>query len=180
VLEQTLFSGVRGPRTSVGLAGERFRIPSLTIEVGGAGFDAHQEHLWRTKNIEAALAVMRHLRMIPGEPTHLDRYLYIRDYWRVTPRCGGYLEVLVGLDRQLTDVGPADLLGRVIDPATFEVLDELRSPGRGVLFHACRSSMVRPGAWGFGVARFEGAKAQWYSYRRGDVGPWRVDPGRLA
>ena len=44
-----------------------------------------------------------------------------------------------------------------------EVVDELRSPGRGVLFYACRSYVVRPGSWAFGVANLEEGKCQWVS-----------------
>jgi predicted deacylase len=100
---------------------------------------------------------MKHLGMIEGAPPRRQRCLEIRDYWRVSPRAGGYLEPAVGLDRQFTETAPGEILGRVTSPVTFELLDELRSPGRGVIFYMCRSHMVRPGGWAFGVAPLEGS-----------------------
>jgi hypothetical protein len=46
-----------------------------------------------------------------------------------------------------------------VSPLTFEIVDELKSPGRGTLFYSCRSSMARPGGWAFGVADME--KSAW-------------------
>jgi predicted deacylase len=79
----------------------------------------------------------------------------------VGPTVGGYLEPTVGLERQLTEVGPGDVLATVRDAATFELLEEVRSPGRGVIFYACRAHMVRPGGWAFGVANLEDPHTGW-------------------
>ena len=98
-------------------------------------------------NVQGTLGVMKELKMIEGAPKTCDRYLRIQDYWRVSPRVGGYLEPAVGLDRQFTEV------------AKDELLEELHSPGIGTLFYSCRSYMVRPGAWAFGVADME--KSDW-------------------
>ena len=153
------FSGLRGGRTSLSYAGEKYRIPGIVAGVGGLGFGATQEAEWLEKNVQGTLGVMKRLGMVQGTPAYCDRYFEIHDYWRVSPRAGGYLETTVGLDRQLTEVGQGELLGRVIDPQTFEVLDELRSPGPGTMFYACRSYMVRPGSWAFGIADRE--KSAW-------------------
>ena len=85
--------------------------------------------------------------------------LRVGDYWRVSPRVGGYLEPVIGLERQFTELAPGELMARVVSPLTFEIVDELRSPGRGTLFYSCRSTMARPGGWAFGVADME--KSQW-------------------
>jgi hypothetical protein len=77
----------------------------------------------------------------------------------VSPRVGGYLEPVIGLDRQFTEFAPGELMARVVSPFTFEIVDELKSPGRGTLFYSCRSNMARPGAWAFGVADME--KSAW-------------------
>ena len=113
------------------------------------------------QNIEDTLGVIRHLGMIDGAPPVLDRYLEVHDYWRVGPRAGGYLEPLVGLDRQFTDVTKDELLARVSDPRTFEIVDEVRSPGHGTIFYACRAHMVRPGGWAFGVANHDDGRTGW-------------------
>jgi uncharacterized protein len=154
-----IHTGLRGPRTSVGYAGERYKIPGIVAEVGGLGFGETQEKAWLETNVRGTLGVMRHLGMIPGEPERMKRVLRIGDYWRVSPRVGGYLEPVIGLDRQFTEFAPGELMARVVSPLTFEVVDELTSPGRGTLFYSCRSSMARPGAWAFGVADME--KSAW-------------------
>jgi predicted deacylase len=147
--------------TSLGYAGERFGIPGIVAEVGGLGFGLEQESQWIEQNVRGTLGVLQHLGAIDGPPPALDRYLEIHDYWRVGPRAGGYLETTVGLDRQFTDVGPGELLARVVDPQTFEAIDEVRSPGRGTLFYACRPHMIRPGGWAFGVANREDGRTGW-------------------
>jgi predicted deacylase len=154
-----IHSGLRGPRTSVGYAGEKYRIPGIVAEVGGLGFGEEQEKAWLETNVRGTLGVLQHLGMVEGVPPRVNRVLQIGDYWRVSPRVGGYLEPLIGLDRQFTEFAPGELMARVVSPLTFEVLDELRSPGRGTLFYSCRSTMARPGAWAFGVADME--KSAW-------------------
>jgi predicted deacylase len=157
----TIHSGLRGPRTSLGYAGEQFGIPGIVAEVGGLGFGTAQEAAWMRQNVNGTRGVMQELGMLDGEPPRLDRYLEVHDYWRVGPRAGGYLEPLAGLDRQFTDVAPGELLARVVDPQSFEVVDEVRSPGQGTIFYACRAHMVRPGGWAFGVARRGNGRTGW-------------------
>ncbi len=156
-----LFTGPRGSRTSLGHAGEHHGIPGIVAEVGGLGFGDAQERQWLEANVTGTMSVMRHLGMLDGAPLSCGRYLMIEDYWRVGPSVGGYLEPLVGLDRQFSDVEKHECLARVISPTTFEVLEEIRSPGRGVIFYACRAHMVRPGSWAFGVADLEHGRAAW-------------------
>jgi predicted deacylase len=154
-----IHTGLRGPRTSVGYAGEHYKIPGIVAEVGGLGFGETQERDWLETNVRGTLGVMRHLGMLEGEPERMTRILRIGDYWRVSPRVGGYLEPTIGLDRQFTEFATGELMARVVSPLTFEIVDELRSPGRGTLFYSCRSTMVRPGGWAFGVADME--KSAW-------------------
>jgi hypothetical protein len=154
-----IHTGLRGPRTSVGYAGERYKIPGIVAEVGGLGFGEAQERAWLETNLRGTMGVMKHLGMMEGEPERVKKVLRIGDYWRVSPRVGGYLEPTIGLDRQFTEFAPGELMARVVSPLTFEVVDELRSPGRGTLFYSCRSTMARPGGWAFGVADME--KSAW-------------------
>lgn len=157
----TIHTGPRGPRTSLGFAGETFGVPGIVAEVGGLGFGEAQERRWLEQNIDGTLGVMRRLDMLDGPPPRLDRYLQVHDYWRVGPRSGGYIEPLVGLDRQFTDVGPNEVLARVFDARTFEQLDEVTAPGHGTIFYACRAHMIRPGGWAFGVANREDGRTGW-------------------
>jgi predicted deacylase len=157
----TIFSGLRGPRTSLGHAGERFGMPGIVAEVGGLGWGEPREDQWVHANVEGTMSVMRELKMLSGQSMHADRYLHFYDYWRVGPSVGGYLEPRAGLDRQFGEVAAGETLATVSDPMTFEVLEEVRSPGRGVIFYACRPHMVRPGGWAYGVASLEDSRTEW-------------------
>ena len=152
-------TGLRGARTSLGCAGEKYEIPGIVSGVGGLGWGEAIESDWLELNVKGTLGVMKNLGMLEGAPEYCDRYFRIEDYWRVSPKVGGYLEPTIGLDRQFTEVQEGELLGTVTSPTTFEIIDELRSPGRGTIFYACRPYMVRPGAWAFGVA--DGEKSEW-------------------
>lgn len=154
-----IHSGLRGPRTSSGFAGEQYKIPSIVAGVGGLGFGEAQEKTWLEQNVSGTFGVMKQIGMLAGEPERAARVLRVGDYWRVSPRVGGYLEPAIGLERQFTEIAKDELMGTVTSARTFEVLDELRSPGLGTLFYACRSYMVRPGAWAFGVADME--RSEW-------------------
>lgn len=156
-----IFGSLRGPRTSLGYAGETFKVPGIVAEVEGLGFGEMQERTWVDQNVQGTTSVMRHLGMLDGHPVRCPRYLVIQNYWRVGPSVGGYLEPLVGLARQFTEVASDEVLAKVIKPTTFELLEEIRSPGRGVIFYACRGQMVRPGSWSFGVANIEDGLAHW-------------------
>jgi uncharacterized protein len=157
----SIFSGLRGPRTSLGHAGEKYGIPGIVAEVGGLGWGEPQEGRWIQMNVDGTLGVMRQLGMIDGAVTPPSRYLHFHDYFRVGPSVGGYLEPVVGLDRQFTEVAKGEVLATVRHAMTFELLEEVRSPGRGIIFYACRSQMVRPGGWGFGVASLEDPRTEW-------------------
>lgn len=157
----TIYSGLRGSRTSLGHAGERYGIPGIVAEVGGLGWGEPQEQRWVQQNVDGTIGVMRQLGMLDGPVAPPTRYLHFHEYFRVGPSVGGYLEPAVGLDRQFTEVNRGELLARVHHAMTFELIEEVRSPGPGVIFYACRSHMVRPGAWGFGVASLDDPRTEW-------------------
>lgn len=156
-----MFSGFPGPRSSLAYAGAKYGLPGIVAEVGGLGFGEEKEREWLERNVEGTMGVMKQLGMLSGEPAYCDRYLCIGDRWRLSPRNAGYLEPTVGLDRQFTAVKPGEVLARLISPTSFEVLEELSSPGEGIIFYSCRSYMLRPGSWAFGIAVTEGGSSYW-------------------
>ncbi len=153
--------GFPGPRSSVGYASETMGIPGIIPEIGGLGFGAEQEGRWVERNVEGTLSVMRALGMLPGTPTYCSKYLIVGDRWRVSPRVGGYLEPALGLEAQFSQVEKGQIMGKVISATTFEEVDVLRSPGRGIVFYMCRPYLVRPGGWAFGVASLENGSSYW-------------------
>lgn len=153
-----------GPRSSIAYAGIKYNVPGIVAEIGGLGFGQELEDEWLEKNIQGTQGVMKYLGMLEGTPDFCSEYLLVNDRWRLSPKNGGYLEVSVGLDRQFTQVEKGEVLGKLISPTTFEVLEELKSPGKGILFYMCRSYMVRPGGWAFGIANIEEDISYWEKY----------------
>ena len=151
----TMFKGTHSNRTSMGRAGSQYDIPGIVPEIGGLGFGEEIEAGWIEDNIRGLLGNLKYLGMLEGEPEYCDKYLQIHDYWRISPQNGGYIELAVHPNGPLTLVKKDQLLAKVIDPETFEVIEELRSPGDGYIFYGCRNYMVRPGGWVFGVTGVE-------------------------
>ncbi len=156
-----LFQGTHSDRTSMGCAGIHHNIPGIVPEIGGLGFGEKIEKDWLDQNINGILGNLKYLGMLDGQPELCPEYLFIGDYWRTSPKNAGYIEVKIGLERQFTKIEKGEHLADVIDPETFEVLEEIRSPGEGVLFYTCRSYMARPGGWAFGIANMENGSSKW-------------------
>lgn len=152
-----LHAGPRNPRTATGHAG-MMGIPAVTVEIGGAGFGAAIEEQWLEQNVAGVFNVLHHHKMLEGQVLFPPEYFYWGKRWRIAPRHGGYLHSLLGPDRLLGEVSSGELLGKVVSPMSLEVLEELRAPGRGLLYCVGRSYPVRPGEWAFGVADLETAR----------------------
>jgi len=157
----TLNKGPHGDRTSMGHAGIKYNIPAIVPEIGGLGFGEKIEKQWLDQNISGLYGNLKYLGMLDGKPEYCDNYLLIGDRWRASPKNAGYIEPKIEFERQFTTVEKGEHLADVIDPETFEVIEELRSPGEGVLFYTCRNYMVRPGGWTFGIADMK--NSQWIS-----------------
>ncbi len=154
----TLFKGTHSDRTSMGCAGVKYNVPGIVPEIGGLGFGEEIEQAWIEDNIKGVLGILKFLKMLDGETEYCEKYLEIGDYWRISPKNGGYIEVVINPSHELTKVEKGQLMANVIDPETFEIIEELRSPGDGYIFYGCRNYMVRPGGWVFGVANMENSK----------------------
>ena len=156
----TLFEGVHSKkdRTSMGCAAVNHNIPGIVPEIGGLGFGEKIENQWIEDNMNGLFGNLKYLGMLDGEPDYCDEYLFIGDYWRTSPKNAGYIELKIGLDRQCKKIEKDEHLADVVDPETFEILEEIRSPGEGVLFYTCRNFMSRPGGWTFGIADIKNSK----------------------
>lgn len=153
--------GTHSRRTAMGCAGVKYGIPAIVPEIGGLGFGEAQEDAWIQENIKGILGNLCFLNMLDGEIPYREAYLEVGDYYRVSPKNGGYVEVVLDRADALTPVKRGELMANVIDPKTFAVLEELRSPCDGIIFYGCRNYMVRPGGWVFGVADMENGSSTW-------------------
>src|SRR5690606_33039905 len=108
--------------------------------------------------------VMKGLGMLEGAPELPERYLIYERVQRVNPRVGGLL-----LPSNTTEtfgrlVQAGELLGRVVSPFTFEVLEELRAPFEGYLAYWARSYPLRPGDWAYAVIPIDHPGTRWVQY----------------
>jgi predicted deacylase len=152
-----------GPRSSVGYAGQVLGVPSIVVEVGGAGFDPATEQRWLRTNVDGVLGVMQGLGILPQTHRSLpDRLLVFERVQRVNPTHGGMLEpIFPAEDMMVREVQAGEVLGRVWSPYTFEVLEELRSPFRGLIDMAPRLYPARPGDWGYLVVDLDAPSTRW-------------------
>ena len=151
-----------GPRSSVGYAGQVLGIPSIVAEVGGAGFDPETEARWLRTNVDGVRGVLQGLGIVAGAPPRPDRLLVFEKVKRVNPTHGGMLEpIFPAEDMMIREVAAGELLGRVWSPYTFEVLEELRAPFRGLVDMAPRPYPARPGDWAYLVVDLDDPATRW-------------------
>lgn len=150
-----------GPRSATGYASKVLRMPSIVVELGGAGFDHSHEEGWIEKGLQGIQNVMILLEMLQGQMKLPDRYLLWQKRWRVNPSVGGYLLPQIPRNSLLREVKKGEVLAKVVSPYTFEVLEELTPPGDGVIMYTARDYPVRPGDWAYGVVDLNDSNTQW-------------------
>ncbi len=151
-----------GPKSSVGYAGQTLGIPGFGVEIGGAGFDEALEERWTDTAVRGLRNVLAHLGITQEPPPEPRRTLLFERLQRVNPRRGGMIEPLVHAEELMTrEVAAGELLGRVLDPYTFECVEELRAPFRGLLNMAPRDYPARPGYWAYLVVDLDHPETRW-------------------
>ncbi|WP_341251969.1 succinylglutamate desuccinylase/aspartoacylase family protein [Euzebya pacifica] len=139
-----------GPKSGVGYAGEELGIPGLISEVGGAGFNEETEARWLATNVAGVHGVMREMGILSGTPDLPDEVMVFDTAARVNPTNAGFVDPLYSAESMMSrEVQKGELLGRVFSPHTLEVIEELRSPVRGLLDMIPRPYPVRPGDWAY-------------------------------
>lgn len=161
VFETKMLSVFPGPRAAQAYCGEVLKIPSCGSFHGGAGFDADLEDAWADANYRGVRNVMRHLGMEDGAVAPPPRMLVYEAIQRVNPRHGGYLRPERRRDQFGRPVHAGELLGRVLSPFTFDVVEELRAPTDGYLGYWARNYPVHPGDWAFGVVPGDHPGTRW-------------------
>jgi predicted deacylase len=104
---------------------------------------------------------MKHMGILGGEPEVPEKVLVFKKIHRIDPRQGGYLFPNVEPERLNKEIAEGELLGTVVSPYTFEVLERLVSPVCGMLYYTARRYPVRPGDWSFGVIDMTDPDTRW-------------------
>jgi len=125
------------------------------------GFEPALEERYLAINERGVSNVMRHLGMLEGRPEITGRLLVYEVDHRVEPTKGGLLIPAHKPDELGRQVQKDEILGRVLSPYSFNVLEELTAPCSGILTLIARTHMVRPGDWAYGVADTAAPSSQW-------------------
>jgi len=161
IKEGAVATSFPGPRSARGYSGAVLKIPSLGVDIGGAGFDKVHEESWLQQNLDGIRNVMIYTGMLNGALKVPDRYLVWRKRWRINPSVGGYFLPAIPPNDLMREVARGELLGRVVSPYTFETLEELTAPGDGVITYSARDYPVRPGDWAYGVIDLNDPYTHW-------------------
>lgn len=138
----TVFEG-----TSVTITEER-GIPSVTVELGGGVID---QSPYVKRGIQGVKNILSVLRLISEPAAPAPKQTIVNSIKTVRPTQGGFLESVAKDLGQ--PVAPDKLLGRVVSPYSFEVLEEIQNPipnGILILSHLTRN-LVHPGDYGYMV-----------------------------
>ncbi|MBI4278629.1 MAG: succinylglutamate desuccinylase/aspartoacylase family protein [Armatimonadetes bacterium] len=131
--------------------------PAMIVEVGGGYF--RDEH-YAQMGARGVFNVMKHLGMVDGTPELPARQHVVDEVASIRPRHGGLLYPAIPVETLGQRIAGGTLLGRVVSPYTFEVLEELRTPFADGIVVLLRPavSRVNPGDYAFMVADLEGAR----------------------
>jgi len=126
-------------------------IRNVVVEMGG-GMLHNDEYLAR--GLRGVYNVMQHLGMIPGKPEVPPSVKIVTDMRVLRTHFGGLLYPGVTLKDIGQIVPKHTLLGSVINPYTFETLEELRSPFERGLMILLRGAItkVHPGDYAYMIA----------------------------
>jgi predicted deacylase len=138
----TVFEG-----TSVTITEAR-GVPSVTIELGGGVVD---QAPYVARGVQGVKNILATLNMIEEPPAPPRKQTIVNGIKTIRPTQGGFLE---SAEKDLGKTVEADaVLGRVVSPYSFEVLEEIRNPvpeGVLLLSHLTRN-VVHPGDYGYMV-----------------------------
>ncbi len=111
----------------------------LGVEIGGGGYGDELSAKWVRQAAAGVHASMQYLGMLPGTPPWPE-------------------SVNIGTDRLGTTIEKGELLGRNYNTQTLELIEELHSPHRGLLYMIRAYGLVDAGDWGYVMADKSGQR----------------------
>jgi predicted deacylase len=129
-------------------------IPVAVIELGG-GIVEQTGYVKQT--VDGVLNMLKTLGTIPGDPWTNRKQIVVNELAGVRPTQGGWIETLAPANGEIIKGG--ELLGRVVSPYSFEVLEEIPTPfenGIMIMQHLTRN-LVHSGDYAYMVGNLDGA-----------------------
>ncbi|MBB4053335.1 hypothetical protein GGR20_002992 [Devosia subaequoris] len=145
----TVFGG-----TTKSVTLDKRNIPVSVIELGGGILD-QTPYIRRT--VDGVLNMLRFKGAIPGDMAPQPKQIVVNELAGIRPSQGGWLEPLCPANGEVIKGG--QLLGRVVSPYNFDVLEEIATPfenGVMIMQHLTRN-LVQSGDYGFMVGNLDGA-----------------------
>lgn len=136
-------------------------IPAVNPEVGGAYLGPHATGYYAKMMVEGLAGMTRHLGMIEGAAKPLKQLHFdLKARREIRPKQSGYLVSFYEQPEDLCQlIKGGTKLGEVVDPYSYQVLEELVAPFDGYLFFSRYSGLVGGGTQAFALA--EAAKSRW-------------------
>jgi len=137
--------------TSVGVSTSR-GVPSVVVELGGGRIDQRdyvKRGLWGTMNY------LKTAGILDGEPEPVGEQIVVGEIATVRPKQGGLLYSEAPALGEIVEEGA--VLGRVLDPYSFDELDVMLNPFREgimILSHVT-VNIVPPGTYGYMVGNMD-------------------------
>jgi predicted deacylase len=126
------------------------------VEIGGGVFDAPRAAKWIAQVAGGVRGVMQVLGMLEGNPVWPEAVTVVTTRVGIRPRYGGYHVPDVTTDDLGAMVQAGQLLGRVYDGQTMEIVEELRTPCDGLLYVVRGYGPVQAGDWAYVVGEKDG------------------------
>jgi predicted deacylase len=131
--------------------------PVVVAEIGGGG---RRDESYLARGVEGVTNALRKLGVLPGKVKPAPEQTLLTEMKIVRPQFGGILEPAVHAEQLGREVAQGELLGRTINPQSFEVLEEFRAPFEKTRLVLLRDSYskVHPGDYGYMLGNMASAE----------------------
>ncbi|MBM3450661.1 MAG: hypothetical protein FJX78_06715, partial [Armatimonadetes bacterium] len=122
-------------------------IVPIVAECGGG----HSLDPTLDQGVECSLNVFKALNMIDGAPVLPKKQIMVTNYVVYRAQCGGFYQPEPHIQLG-THVKKDEIVGRLVDPVTSEVVEECRSPVNGIIISRRVRVPMNPGSYVIHVA----------------------------
>lgn len=150
------------PGSAVGYAASQGKL-AFGVEMGGAGFGNAQSREWVSRTWQGIKQVMVKQGMLQGDLESPPEVWVCTERAGLRPLHGGYHEPCFEIQDLGSVVEEGAVLGRTYHMQSFEVIEEIKNPYRGILYLGRGYGPIHPGDWGYVVGNY--AKARKFKAR---------------